>query len=273
MMNIIFSGNYKVFDGMLTALLSIVKHTKRQLNVLIFTMDLPQLNPNFISVSDSDISVLQNVVKEVNAKSTVTKVDLTETFTKEMINSVNIETGYTPYTFLRLFADMMEIVPDKALYLDVDLMANDDISKLYDIDITDYEFAGSRDYYGKVFFYPTYLNAGVLLLNMKKIRETKMFEKCRHLLNIKKVFLTDQTVLNKFATKKLILHRRFNEQKKMKKDTVIRHFAKTIKFFPWFHTQNIKQWQIELMHKKLKCHEFDDVLDKYIEIKKANEKN
>jgi len=269
MINIIFSGNYKVFDGMLTALLSIVKHTNRQLNVLIFTMDLPKLNSNFLSVSDRDIKILQNVVQEVNPKSTITKVDLTDTFSKEMINSVNIETGYTPYTFLRLFADMMDIVPDKVLYLDVDLMANDDISKLYDIDITDYEFAGSRDYYGKVFFYPTYCNAGVLLLNMKKIRETKTFEKCRNLLNVKKVFLTDQTVLNKFATKKLILNRRFNEQKRVRKDTVIRHFSKTIKFFPWFHTQNIKQWQIELLHEKLKCHDFDDILGRYLNIKNS----
>ena len=43
---------------------------------------------------------------------------------------------------------------------------------------------GSLDYYGKWFFKNkkikfNYINSGVLLLNLKKIRETKLFKKAR----------------------------------------------------------------------------------------------
>ena len=64
-------------------------------------------------------------------------------------------------------------MPDKLLYLDIDMMANDDISKLYNIDISDYEYAAVKEKYGSILLYPDYINAGMLLLNMKKIKETE----------------------------------------------------------------------------------------------------
>ena len=266
-MNLLFGGNYKVFDGLLTCLLSVVKHNRDPVNVYLMTMDLPELNKDFISVPKREIAVLEGVLKSGNPASSIIKIDVTEKFKKELINSANIDTGYTPYTFLRLFADDIDIIPDKILYLDIDIMLNGNISELYDVDVEGYEYAGVRDYYGKIFFYPNYVNAGVLLLNIKKIRETGLFKKARKLVNDKKIFLSDQTAINKLTTKRLILPSRFNSQKRLKKDTLVRHFCKTIKFFPYFHTVNIKQWDIERVHGKMKCHEFDDVLEQYIQIK------
>lgn len=103
-------------------------------------------------------------------------------------------------------------------------------------------------------------------MNMKKIRQTKLFSRALELCKKKKIFLPDQTAINKFVTKKLILPSRFNEQKKLKKDTIIRHFSMTLKFFPKFKKQNIKPWQIDNVHNILKIHNFDDILEMYQQI-------
>ena len=38
-------------------------------------------------------------------------------------------------------------------------------------------------------------------------------------------------------------------------------------FLPYPHTENFKQWNIEEVHKVLKCHYFDDDLEEYVQIK------
>ena len=196
-------------------------------------------------------------------------------FLDELGTSPNKETLYTPYALLRLLADKLDVIPDKVLYLDVDVMAYDDIGKLFRLDISDYELAGVRDYYGKIFFYPRYLNSGVLLMNMKKIRKTQMLSKALDMCRRKKVFLPDQTAINKYTNKKLILPRKYNEQKKMHSDTIVRHFTMTLKFFQLFRKQNIKTWNIDDVHKILKSHHFDDVFEEYRKIKEniKNERN
>ena len=42
---------------------------------------------------------------------------------------------------------------------------------------------------------------------------------------------------------------------------------------PYPHTENFKQWQIEGIHKELKCFRFDDDLNEYLEWKKKYELN
>jgi len=263
MINIMFAGNYKVFDGILIASLSILKHCQEEINVYLLTMDLREVNENYKEISNKDINILQNLYQSKNKNSKVIKVDVKDIYLKELAKSPNSESFYTPYALLRLLAEKIDIIPDKILYLDADIVANDNIKKLYDIDINGYEIAGVRDYYGKFFFYPSYLNSGVLLMNMKRIRETKLLSRALNLCNTKKVFLPDQTAINKFAKKKLILPSKYNDQKNLKNDTVIRHFSMTLKFFPKFKKQNIKPWHIDDVHNVLKIHEFDDIFDTY----------
>ncbi|HOE54380.1 MAG TPA: glycosyltransferase [Bacilli bacterium] len=265
-MNIVFAGNYKVFKGMLLGTLSIIKYYKEPLNLYILTMELKEQDPDYIAVSDEDIKLLEKVVKDVNKKSTVTKIDVTGLYIEHLLESPNSKTRYTAYTLLRLLLDEVAGIPLKVLYLDTDVLANDDISLLYNTDISNYELAGVKDRYGRFFMGPRYLNAGVLLLNLKLIKETNLFAKARHYLNKKKVFLSDQTAINKYVRKKLILKRVYNEQKKTKPDTVIRHFSMQFRLFPKFHFVNIKQWDIERLHSVYKCHAFDDILYKYQQI-------
>lgn len=273
MINLLFSGNSYVFDGVMTTLLSIEKYYKGEITAYVYTMDVSYLNPKFTPIEDDQIEFIDKMVKETNPNSKVVKVDVTELYKKELGGSPNEGSYCTPYTLLRLLADKVEGMPeDKLLYLDIDLLVNDDIRKLYDIDITNYEYAAAKDHYGKKFLHNDYINAGVLLFNMKKIRETGLLQKARDMINDKHMVFSDQSAIYNCTTSKLLLPQRFNDQKWLKKNTIIRHFCKTLKLKPYPRTVNIKPWRVSDIHRVFNCYKFDDVLYEYIFYKKLYER-
>lgn len=48
MINILYAGNNKVFDGILISILSMRKHTKKELNIICLTMDLTEKDARFL---------------------------------------------------------------------------------------------------------------------------------------------------------------------------------------------------------------------------------
>ena len=108
-------------------------------------------------------------------------------------------------------------------------------------------------------------------MNLEQIRKDNSFEKAREICMTKKMMMPDQTALNK-SCKILSLPDKCNEQNKRKEDTIIRHFSMRIKWFPFPRLQNYKPWNVEEVHKILKCHAFDDDLNEYLEWKKDAEK-
>ena len=242
MIPIIYAGNYGIFEGILISLLSVIENTENPVDVYLFTMDLTEQNEKFKPLTCEQAEFLDKMCKEKNPLSRVQITDVGDLYKESLLHSPNALTSYTPYTFLRLLADRIDNIPSKIIYLDADTVVAKDIRELYDIDITEHELAGALDYYGHRFIEPHYINAGVLLFNLDKIKETDLFKKCIDLLNDKKVFLPDQTALNKYAKTKLIINTKFNEQKHFCNETVVQHFAKTIKWLPIFHTENIKPW-------------------------------
>lgn len=272
MINLLLCGNKKVFDGALTQLISITNKTKSDITCYIFTMDVSRIKPDYVSITDEQVEFLEQVVKSKNINNKIIKIDVTDLYEEEFGHCKN-ETAYcTPYTLLRLLADKVPQIPDKILYLDIDMMAGDDISKLYDIDITEYEYAAVKEKYGSWIIRPDYINAGMLLLNMKKIKETGLLLRARELIKKRKLLFADQDAIFWSTTKKKLLPRIFNEQSKFnKKDTVICHFCKRLMLTPYPHTENYKQWQIEEIHKYLKCYAFDEDLEEYKKYKKEYE--
>ena len=132
---------------------------------------------------------------------------------------------------------------------------------------------GSLDYYGKWFFKNkkikfNYINSGVLLLNLEKIRQTKLFKRAREMCKEKKMFMPDQSSLNKLSVNKKIEQRKYNEQRRLRKDTVFQHFTTSFRLLPFFHKVTIKPWNIDKVHKKLKIFEYDDILYGYMSIRK-----
>lgn len=273
MINLLLCGNKKVFDGALSQLISITNKTKEPINCYIFTMDLTRLKPEYIAISDEEIDFLDEVVKSKNSENKVTKIDVTDLYEQEFMKCANESAYCTPYTLLRLLADLIPDIPEKLLYLDIDMMAGGDIAKLYNVDVSNYEYAAVKEKYGSWFISPDYINAGMLLLNMNKIKETGLLEKARHLIKTKKMLFADQDAIYRSTTSKKLLPRIYNEQSKFnRKDTIICHFCKRLMLWPYPHTENYKQWNVEEIHKELKCYYFDDDLNEYLKLKeKFNE--
>lgn len=266
MVNILFCGNNKVFDGMLTCALSVLKRTTSNdpFTFYVFTMDVSHIKQSYLPVSDKQIAYFESVIKHYNSNNKVVKTDVTDIYKKEFSGCPNENAYCSPYTLIRLFADMIESIPEKLLYLDVDIMFNKDIHILYDTDISQYEYAAARDHYGKYLVNPNYINAGVLLLNIKKMRQTEILKKARHLIKTQKLPFADQSAIIRSTTSKKMLPQKFNDQKYLHKHTVVRHFSKRLFWLPYPHTANIKQWDVSSLHKIFRYYQFDDILYEYI---------
>lgn len=72
-MNILFSGNDNVFDGILTCLLSIVKRTeaKEPFCVYVLTMDVSRVKPEYIAISDEKLRFYRkwqaNIIQKIKS--------------------------------------------------------------------------------------------------------------------------------------------------------------------------------------------------------------
>lgn len=268
MINLMFCGNKKAYDGILISLISILNHTNETVKVHVLTADMHEVKPEYIPITDYQISVLDDFIKSKNPSNEISLFDVTDIFKSELNETINMDTSYTPYIFLRLLIDKIEGFPEKVLYLDTDIVCYKDIAELYNTNIDNYEYAAAKDYLGRWFIDYKYINSGVLLINLKNVKANDSFSACRKMCITKKMLLPDQTALNKMCKNKLYLPRKFNEQKERKEDTVIRHFSMTIKLLP-FEKINIKPWHVEKIHDIYKIHDFDDVLEKYSEIKEG----
>lgn len=268
MINVLLCGNKKVFDGALTLLLSMTNRTKEAVHAYIMTMDLRRLKPEYACITEEQTAFLENVLRGKNPGNKVTRLDVTELYEKEFRQCVNEGAYCTPYTLLRLLADMIPEIPDKILYLDMDIMIAGDIRELYDIDVSDVEYAAVKEKYGCWLIRPDYFNAGMLLLNLEMIRRTGLLDKARQRIRTRKMLFADQTAIFRSTTKKKLLPRRFNEQSRFdRKDTIVCHFCKRLMFRPYPHTENYKQWQVEEIHRYLNCHTFDMDLQEYLELR------
>lgn len=265
-MNILFSGNEKVFDGVLTCMLSILKRTDstEPFTFYILTMDVSYLKPEYTAISDKCISFLDMIVKKYNNKNSVIKLDVTNLYKEEFSRCPNEQCYCSPYTLLRLFIDKILDIPDKILYLDVDILFNKDIALLYETDLTGYEYAAARDHYGKYILNPNYINAGVLLFNIEEIKKTGLLEKARTLIKTKKLLFADQSAIYRSTSRKKMLPQKFNDQKFLHKHTVVRHFSKRLFYLPYPHTDNIKQWHVSKMYRTFKYDAFDDIIYEYL---------
>ena len=266
-MNILYCGDETMERGLLISLLSLLKNVEESLHVFVLTMALDRADRHFSPISEQTIRCLDARAKEKNPENSVRRIDLTTLFEAEPPQK-NMDTRFTPYCMLRLYADQIPEIPERILYLDTDVICRRNCGAFYHQPLAGHEVVGVLDHYGKWFFRTTpfrldYLNSGVLLLNMAMIRQTGLFKKCRARCRDKKMFMPDQSALNQLAATKKIADRKYNEQRKLHQDTVFQHFTTSFRFFPWFHTLTVKPWQIDEVHQKLKLFEYDDILEEY----------
>lgn len=260
-MNILFCGDQGVCEGIFLSSLSLCKNANEKLDIYIITATVGK----HCAIPQGFADNLRATLIKQKPDVRVVLLDISEMF-GNYHPEANMGTRFTPLCMLRLFADMVPEIPDRILYLDTDVLCRADFSDLYYSDIGDIEIAGVPDRYGKWFFgnilKHDYLNSGVLLMNMENVRQSGLFKKCRDMCRDKKMFMPDQSALNKLAVKRKI-PARYNAQGKIKSDTVFKHFTTFFKFFPYIRAVTIKPWHTDKLHNELGIFEFDDILDEY----------
>ena len=157
---------------------------------------------------------------------------------------------FTVGTMFRLMLPEMLPNLNKIIYLDADLFVNRDIKGLWDVDIREYCLAGVIDEGVDIHNYPrilnkypkikkeSYFNAGVLYINLKKLREFGNLKKLvvDFLVENPEAGLPDQDALNVIFHNKVLyldgswnrfvyLHRKDNVEKL---DKAIFHYAATL---------------------------------------------
>ena len=96
----------------------------------------------------------------------------------------------------------------KVIYLDCDVIVNTSLKELYETDIDNYLLAGVLDSKRRMIKKnPTYINTGVLLINIEKLREdnleNKVLEYAKQ--NAKKIKFGDQEIINDVCKGKIKL--------------------------------------------------------------------
>ncbi len=260
-MNILFSGDENIEKGVLITVTSILEHTEDEIHIYLISASFTHEGIVHKGISEDFRAFLEGVIREKNSRSTVELFDTTHHFAGNLPDA-NMNTRFTPGCMLRLFADLIDAIPDKLLYLDNDIIALGDLNELYSTDISACDLAGVLDFYGshiykRHFFKRDYINSGVLLLNMKMIRETGLLEGCRRMCKEKKMLLPDQSAINALAKSKLKLDRKYNEQRRERGETVIRHFTTTFRIFPYPREVRCKPWDLNRVHEVWRTDRYD----------------
>lgn len=140
-----------------------------------------------------------------------------EQFDDNFLQNAPITKRYPKTIYYRIFA--AKLLPkniDKILYLDPDIIINGNLKKIYDIDLKDNYFAGTTNVKGFLRKFneiknsapkgAVYLNTGVLLMNLKLLREKDTYINILDYIEQKKNVLTlpDQDIISAFYGDKVI---------------------------------------------------------------------
>ena len=264
MINVLLTGDNNVLKGMALCILSIVRKTKSPIHFHIMTIGI-NWEKNIEKITFDNFNILYEEISKISKDVKFSYYDVTKDMEEVFKNSPNKNPQYSPASLIRLFC-YKYIDVDRLIYLDCDTLIYNSLEEFEKINIDDYEFGVVLDHMGKFWIKKDYFNSGVLYINMPLCKQNKVFENSINLLMKKKYYFADQSALYHSSTKRLYLDRKFNEQRHPKSDTVVKHFCKGIKYFPYFWVYNIKQWNVKKVHSFLKIHEFDDLYEEYDKI-------
>lgn len=254
-MNLLYCGDSGVCQGIALSARSVCRYAEAPVSVFILTAGVGGRQP----ITAGFGTALERTLCSSGLPHCVRVINISALFTAQP-PIANMQTRFTPCCMLRLYGDLVPEIPDRVLYLDSDVLCRSSLMPLFCTDMEGKEIAGVPDRYGKWFFgnplRHSYLNSGVLLLDMKQIRQSGLFARCRAMCRDKKMFMPDQTALNKLAKKKR-LPRCYNEQSAIRPATICKHFTTFFRFFPYFHTVTVKPWDTQRLHKELNIYEFD----------------
>lgn len=268
MINIYYCVDRKLLNQQVISLISLAKHTKEPLNVINLTVEIPEFDAKGKKFGEKGDALCESILKRANPLSTYRSIDVSNLFREYLLGGPNLHNKwYSYYVTVRLLAHLVPEIPDKVIYLDSDVIFNGDVKELWDINIEDVEIAGRRDY-GRI---TPYFQSGVMLMNMKKIRETGLLERACKLCKEKKYYwYIDMTALNTACKKRKIISKKYNSYK-YDPNCIVHHVCATRESkIPltkkWFH--RIKIDEEEFMRKIYP--QYSDIYDEFDKIRFEN---
>ncbi len=260
MFNVLYGGDRLTLRGIYLSMRSMLEHNHFPIHFFILTMQVNDAGKKGKAIIEKDRLFLETMAKEFNKDNIVELFDYTDRYKSTLEKTRNHKSSFSPYCMLRLYSE--SILPDDTvLYLDADTLINGDLSEMLDIDVSKIELVAGLDYLGEWWVHPGYFNSGVLLLNGKRIKETHLFERCINLLMEKTFYFADQSALNNLVKDFKYFSRKYNEQRPLKKDTLICHFCNRV----WRFWHPIRPWDVKEMREIFKIHNFDNTYKDYLE--------
>lgn len=209
--NICFSSDNNYCQHLGVTIASILKNSKHSDNYNFFIMDG--------GISAKNKNRIEALKKIKNFNIYYIQMDNSDFANCPMTNYVNYITLPTYYRFKipSLFPNI-----EKILYMDCDMVVNDDISKIFEIDIDNYYLAAIPEVFNhchkeRLEFKENeyYFNAGLLLINNKKWIEDNIQEKLFNYAQnpIHEIVYQDQDILNEVLKGSVkYLHLKWNLQ-------------------------------------------------------------
>jgi len=189
--NICFASSNEYVEHLCVALKSIFynKEPDEEFNIIILENNISAKNKKYITslVGANSTVRFVSIAEDIISQNCTLRIDVPH------INSLA--------TYYRLVLPEI-ITNDKVLYLDCDVVVNKSLWNLYSTDIENCYIAGVRDSYEKEncerLNLAKYVNAGVLLINLKLCRENNVSDKLLKWSseNQEKILWLDQDVLN-----------------------------------------------------------------------------
>lgn len=109
---------------------------------------------------------------------------------------LNYNTRWSYIILMRVLFPKMFPLLDRILSLDNDVIINEDISEIWDIDLTGYFFAAVKEPYRSGLINSLYTCIGVTMYNLDMMREYKISDRCVYKLNSHVYPYPEQDVLN-----------------------------------------------------------------------------
>lgn len=208
---VIFSSDNNYVPYLAVAIKSLICNSSPEKNYDIFVIDE--------HITENNKQLLKQLIPENTKNIRITFIDVTP-YLKGIKRSIFYCHGhFSISTYYRFFIPRILKNFDKAVYLDCDIVVLSDIAKLYETELDSHIIGAVKDvevirsaqkgatYYLERMSYFTqklgiknpnnYFQAGVLLLNLAKMRQENFEEKCiNKLIEVKTPGYVDQDILN-----------------------------------------------------------------------------
>lgn len=180
-MDIVYACDNKFVEIMLSSMVSLLDHNSQE-HVRFYVLD--------DTIQSDKKDNIRNVISLYGAE--LQFLDITGYASKiNQISGLRLNQSWPVVSFVRLY--LAELIPDeigKILYLDCDTIVNNNLQYLFDINMSEYAIAGVRDsmdvhYKEQISLAPDdlYINSGVILYNMDKVREMDLSNKFLGIIN------------------------------------------------------------------------------------------